>query len=216
MNWYAYCKNNPVRFADSSGMYAQPWSAILAPPTSGPDYPGTWTSWRDFFGHYFFGREGVVDLDLVGLGDTFRQRVKPLLDGFEGRVTFAAEQFAKGMLQTPHTSGWTVMRRELPYDLAPGIRGLVKGVLSGDPLVVMGNGSITASVWITAKRCFDTTHGWTDEAEWSAYIEYNVCDPFADPMNLFDVLPWEWELPGGKPYAITCSWTKILSGKVKK
>jgi len=150
-----------------------------------------------------------------GLLDDFRARTSAQVQGFEARAISVAKYRAQEMLFKGWFSYSTAIHKDIPYDFAPGLSGFIKGILSGDPLVVLGNGSIGAVASITVRRLHDGTK-WLDEAEWTVQFEYRINDSFKDPLDTLDLIPGDWELPGGKIYAITGYWSSEASGTVKK
>jgi hypothetical protein len=47
-------------------------------------------------------------------------------------------------------------------------------------------------------------------------IRYSIDDRFKDPLDTFNLIPWDIELPGGQPYTIYGHWkTKPFSGEVR-
>ena len=50
----------------------------------------------------------------------------------------------------------------------------------------------------------------------SADIHYTFWDEYKDPLDIFDVVPGSFELPGGMPYKITDAWSTHLEAVIKK
>ena len=77
-----------------------------------------------------------------------------------------------------------------------------------DPLVVLGNTTIKATVTIKA---------WRDPAQpnkvyWSRTIEYSLEDSFKDPGDIYDQYPGELEWMDCTPYSIVASWASVNGG----
>ena len=230
MNWYAYCRNNPLRFTDPSGTTSSaainPWvlvgreiDAYAAAFNFCPDYPGTWTSKMDFLRWWFLssGRHfRDVDLKLVGLLDDFRAdpAVSPQIERVQKEAISVAKIVARYVADAESGSYW-YYRFDVPihvqYDFAPGIGGTAGGLITDGPLWVLGNGTLTANVRIEAAR---TPLG----ANCSVRIHWQVDDWFREPFSLFDkwYLDWitSWLNVTGEDYRIFANWEFDASGTV--
>ena len=79
INWYAYCGNNPLVYVDPSGCTSALVGALSvhggywANKLEQPAYPGSWSSWINFFGWYAHGEGETIDLRKVGFLDDLRK-----------------------------------------------------------------------------------------------------------------------------------------------
>jgi RHS repeat-associated protein len=221
MNLYTYCGNNSVVRTDPSGCIQlispdSPWWWWPYTMDRGkPPYPGTWSA-ADFFRWYRYGNGQTVTLDNIGLLESFKEHVSPLLTIFQEGLIDEIKEYCQQLQELGITTGSYGVRGTLGYDLAPGGKaGIFLRLLARDPLVVMGNGTIEAEAYVWVERIWEDGVGWTDSWKWTVQIVYSVTDWFKDPGHLVDKpgqIEQEWA--GCTPYMIVGTWHWEDSGVI--
>ena len=228
MNMYAYCKNNPVNWTDPLGKLSSSdaedlvdrlavlgglWAGYLTKPD------GNFESWVDFFAWYAHGGGDAVDLREVGLIRALREHaeVKAWEKGVRDHADEIGKALAKHILWIGKNESTITYPVSESFDFGGSTADILIDVITGlvapslsDPLVVLGNFTINATVTVKARR--DPVQA--DKAYWSRTIDYSMSDSFSDPGDLHDQVPGEMEWIGCQPYAITASWTSVNGGWV--
>ncbi len=225
INWYLYCRNNPLARVDPSGrdiiddegfpvddFYIANALGNLFPK---PDYPGRWTSYLYFFGWYVHGEGEEVKLVNIELLDDFRNsdQIRPEIDTFQREMDDLAKEVAISAISFGLNGQISITTEmTIDYDFAPSGASLAVSLVTGNPLVVLGSGSVTATATITVRRLQNSEGELTDFIEWSLHIDYSVEDEFKDPGDIFDTTPEEVEWPSCQTYPITADWSYVNGG----
>jgi len=229
MNLYHYCMNNPVNSTDPSGKNSMngwetliSWIASAGGPWANsltkPEYPGNWQSWVDFFGWYAHGEGETIDLRKAGLVGKLRS--DSIVEAWEKELRDhaddMAENLAKNMLNTgANERTLTIPGYSLPLDFGGQMQSLLFRVMLGwalpeysNPLVVLGNTTINATITITASR--DPRQ--PNKILWNRRVDYWLKDEFSDPGDVFDRTPGIVEWMGCQPYDIIVEWASVNGG----
>jgi hypothetical protein len=70
-------------------------------------------------------------------------------------------------------------------------------------------------VSIACDTCCDGTVFPVSRAHWCSW-EFDLSDRFADPADIFDLIPGEMEMVGGKPFDLNYSWVGASFGGIQE
>jgi RHS repeat-associated protein len=172
MNLFEYVRSRPIIFTD---------------------FAGTSWDWTDFVGHYFNGNGEPVDLDQIGLLDTFKQTPSVFLasEPYHFDVMMAVAG-AKNGLRCPNNTSTTIS------DSDTTTTDVTNEIFS------VGRSTFFRSYTcqINIKCCGHKELCWS----YSCSLNFAIKDWFRDPLDI------GIEVPGGTPYQINTSWTDSLSG----
>jgi RHS repeat-associated protein len=157
-----------------------------------------------FWSHYFNGGGRPVDLGSVGLLDEFTSSRQ--VQGIE-------QQFRRKILRGGRAKAAELCSGKCPDGLVAGTynvqgSGTADFKTSFSQLWVLGNVRVAGdAVCGLAANCQTRKYNFSCDASFRL-----VGERFADPLDVVNLVQGEYELPGGKAYAILANWRRVITG----
>ncbi|OHB74477.1 MAG: hypothetical protein A2Z25_22810 [Planctomycetes bacterium RBG_16_55_9] len=226
INWYAYCKNNPLNFADPSGLGAGQDGSTTFLPWPGhtiikvkPYIPklGTDWSWLDYWAWYLNGGGETVDIHGTGLFEEFVNdpQIIKIMDDWENYVIGNAmlcylQKVGNGVPE--EYRGWRISLHPTElrgYNLDEGSDWWAWGAHWGSNhsnLLILGDGDPSKGhgVSVAADGVVN------DDGTYDITFTYTLHDEFSCPLNVTNNPDLDWEF--GDPYMLTATWTRPRKG----
>jgi len=226
MNWYVYCKNNPLRFLDPSGwikvtcptsgdseiiwphvyfpegfhipVLVRPGFVWITIPTlEAPQIGVPWTL-ENFFWFYKYGKGGTVDFYSIGLLEKFKtsKEIAPKVSEFENYVKDFISKTKKSFPEGVPYVYFTI-QKQLEYNFARLQYIKDLFVLGGGTLNMEGRGTVYK------------------DGSYSVQFSYTVYDPFADvldPFNRISDSKRGWlDFDDCTPFPMIIDWAHIVT-----
>jgi len=223
INWYLYCRNNPLIRVDPSGRLTiippilDPRELIPGWNPTGelPELDGNW-DWEDYFTWYYYGEGREVDIHDTGLFDDFVNdpQIQGMMADFENEViSNAGDAYADNVaLGVEHPGiGFAFANPEIgtydfgqPSNWASWIVGL-----EGSEVIVLGDGDGTDGHGVY----MGVTGVVNDDGTYEITFHYYLFDEFKAPWASLDFLEtWPFNIETGTPYELFASWSHTVTG----
>jgi len=216
INWYLYCRNNPLLFIDPSGttitITSTPEDLSYMDPMSDNfnpflfrfcPQPSNWT-WQQYFIWYMYGGGAKVNMGHTGLLDLFMNdpQIIEQVEKFEAAALQAAYEawleYISDVCDINDIKNFVFSysdKGEYSFDDPSYISAWIN---NGNPLVILGDGThflMDATIIIQPNGSYEAT------------FTYYVSDTFRDPLNI-PYIPYEF----GTPYILFGEWRKEETG----
>jgi RHS repeat-associated protein len=199
-----YAKSNPSTKSDATGLATSETAKVFFDDRINQGYGNPWTRW-------YFNTDGSgIDLEDVGLLGAFRSHPSVRAQVGSFRDYIASEAAEKWAYELACGEGATWKDSDVLF--TDVTNGADDETVQSKLLWEVGRSAFFASaeveVQVRGCRCCDGEM-WPEEYRFFGTLTFAINDRFADPLDIGA------EIPTGKPFPITASWTEEISGQGK-